>query len=300
MDWSIKVIYLQKLIRMKSFLLLLSIACVGQISAQVVDRGPYLQMPNHESIVVKWRTITMTTSKVWYGTDSTNLNQFVQSGALVSDHELKITGLNPSTKYYYKIGNTSNAFPTVVSKNSFTTHPLPGTSVPTRIWAIGDFGRGNQGQIDCRTSYEAYTGPRGTDVWLWLGDNAYDTGTDEQYQLKVFGHTGFKELFSYMPFWPSPGNHDYMSVWSESTLLGIPYQNISLDEHVGPYFDIVTVPQQAECGGVPSNLEVFYSFDYGDVHLQRRHAQVHVQELSSTYQIDEAESLKCRFRSQTR
>ncbi|MES2799942.1 MAG: metallophosphoesterase [Bacteroidota bacterium] len=259
---------------MKTLLLFCFSILLFSSQSQTILRGPYLQSVNHESIVVKWRTASLTNSRVWYGADSTNLVAFAEELPLTTEHEVKISGLLPSTKYYYKIGNTNVIYPSLAATHNFTTHPIPGTSVPTRVWAIGDFGRGNQGQIDCRTSFENYSGPRGTDVWLWLGDNAYDSGTDEQYQSKVFGHAGFKELFSYMPFYPSPGNHDYNSVWSESTLLGIPYQNIDLEDHEGPYFDIVTVPEQGECGGVASNLEVFYSFDYGDVHFLSLNSEV--------------------------
>lgn len=254
------------------FVLVLSIISVY---SQTVTRGPYMQSPNHESIIVMWRTDTNTDTKVWYGTDSTNLAQSVDINDNVKDHIVKITGLQAYTNYYYTVGNAAGQFPGIVSKQAFKTHPTPGTKdKPLRIWAIGDFGKGNSLQVDVKNSYEAYTGARGTDVWLWLGDNAYDDGSDGQYQSKVFNLPGFSDVFNYVPFWPSPGNHDYNTVWEESTLLGIPYTNIPLTEHEGPYFDMVNVPKYGEVGGYPSQLEVFYSFDYGDVHFLSLNSEV--------------------------
>lgn len=242
--------------------------------SQSIVRGPYMQSPTHESIKIMWRTSSSTSSKVWYGTDSTNLNLTAEINDNVTDHIVLLSNLDDSTTYFYQVGNLNGVLTTSISNHYFKTHPTPGTSVPVRVWAIGDFGRNNNGQIEVKQSYENWTGSRGTDVWLWLGDNAYSDGSDDEYQSKVFNVNGFSDVFSHLPFCPSPGNHDYNSVWEESTLLGIPYTNIALSSHTGPYFDIVEVPKYGEAGGYPSQHEVFYSFDYGDVHFLSLNSEV--------------------------
>lgn len=244
------------------------------IQAQSVIRGPYMQSPNHNSIKIMWRTDSNTDTKVWYGTDPNNLTFTATVNNNVKDHIIKITGLQPYTKYYYAVGDASGILGGNTLDHSFTTHPLPGSYVPIRIWATGDFGKGNQAQIETKQAFENYTGSRLADVWLWLGDNAYDDGKDQQYQDKVFGLSGFSDIFSKLPFYPSPGNHDYNEVWRASTTLGIPYTNIPLTNHQGPYYDIVEVPKYAETGGYPSSLEVFYSFDYGNVHFLSLNSEV--------------------------
>lgn len=259
---------------MKSTLLLTFFIISIHSFSQTITRGPYLQSPTHESIIVMWRTDQSLTSKVWFGTDSTNLNLISEVNSNVKDHIVKLTGLQPGTKYYYKVGAIGAPMSANISAHNFKTHPIPGSKVPMRAWAIGDFGRANAGQVDVKQSYMNYTGARGTDVWLWLGDNAYNDGSDAEYQQKVFTVNGFSDAFTHTPFWPSPGNHDYNSVWSESTLLGIPYANIPLSDHEGPYFDMVEVPKYAEAGGYPSQLEVFYSFDFGDVHFLSLNSEV--------------------------
>lgn len=256
-----------------TLLLLLGLNASAAFS-QTVIRGPYLQSNTHEGIIVMWRTSNATSSKVWYGTDSTNLTQTVFINDNVANHIVPITGLQPYTKYYYIVGDATNQLASDVSVQHFKTHPIPGTPTPTRVWATGDFGRGNAGQIETKQAFTNYTGERGADVWIWLGDNAYQDGTDNEYQTKVFALQGFSDIFTYTPFWPSPGNHDYNTVWAQSTLLGIPYQNIPLENHQGPYFDMIEVPRFAEAGGFPSQLEVFYSFDYGDVHFLSLNSEV--------------------------
>jgi hypothetical protein len=236
------------------------------VFSQQVIRGPYMQKVTDNSIIIKWRTDVATNSRVVFGMDETSLTNDVTLQNNVTEHTVQLSGLSPLTEYYYAVGNSTQILSGPQS-HRFRTHPLDGESAPVRVWAIGDFGKGNVEQVDVKNSYEAYTDTVETNVWIWLGDNVYDTGKDNEYQTKLFQLTGFKDIFNYIPFWPSPGNHDYDEVWAESTFFGIPYSNIPLNQHEGPYFDMVDVPQQGEAGGFPSQLEVYYSFDYGDVHF---------------------------------
>jgi hypothetical protein len=244
------------------------------VNSQILLRGPYLQSPTENSIVIKWRTSANTNSKVRFGTDSLNLSQNIVLNNSTKEHTVKISNLAPSTIYYYSVGNNSTSFTTPSASYRFKTNPVPGTEVPTRVWAIGDFGKGNTEQVAVKNSYMQYDDSSNTDVWIWLGDNVYNDGTDQEYQTKLFELNGFSDVFSWLPFWPSPGNHDYNTVWQESAFLGIPYSNIPLEDHEGPYFDLVYVPTEAEAGGFPSELELFYSFDYGDVHFLSLNSEV--------------------------
>ncbi len=258
------------------FLLLALVVSVNSIS-QVITRGPYLQQPTDNSITLMWRTDSFTDTYVWYGNSPSNLSQTTGVGNSATDHEFIITGLTPYTKYYYAVGTSSGLLSTPDSNHFFTTHPVPGTQQPIHVWAIGDFGKGNSGQLNVKNSYTTYAADNNlsTDVWLWLGDNAYNDGKDEEYQTKVFDYAGFSDIFSYTPFYPTPGNHDYNEVWSESVLFGIPYSNIPLEDHIGPYYNIVDVPENAEAGGIASQLEVYYSFDYGNVHFLSLNSEVY-------------------------
>jgi hypothetical protein len=83
-----------------------------------------------------------------------------------------------------------------------------------------------------------------------LGDNAYEVGTDDEYQGRVFDV--YSAILPRVPLWSTIGNHD----------AGQP----DPDGHI-PYLDIFTLPTQGEAGGVPSGTERYYSFDYANVHL---------------------------------
>lgn len=260
---------------MKILLPILCVFLTFLISAQTITRGPYMQTPTENSIIIKWRTDVPTDSKVAYGTDVNNLIETIVLTASTSEHTVYLSGLDDYTTYFYSVGNTTNMLTTPSIDYTFRTNPIPGTKVPIRAWAIGDFGKGNTQQVQVKQSYENYADTAHTDVWFWLGDNAYADGKDHEYDEKVFNVAGFSDMFSSQPFWPTPGNHDYIEVWNQSTLLNIPYSNIPFSQHEGPYYEIVDVPEQAEAGGEPSNYELFYSFDYGNVHFLSLNSEVY-------------------------
>ncbi len=217
-----------------------------------VTRGPYLQKGTPTSMVIQWRTDSSVQSIVNYGPSPQNLNQTVQQSSDTNEHLIEVTGLNPDQRYYYEITDGNNTLAGGDSTYYFQTSPEPGTDTSNvRIWAIGDFGANNQEQRDVRDAYLSFNDSSHTDIWMMLGDHAYDDGTDLEYQDRVF------DIYSYQlrntVSWPTPGNHDYNSV--------------SLGTTDGPYYDIFTVPTNGEAGGVPSGTEGYYSFDYGNIHF---------------------------------
>ena len=221
---------------MKSFFLAFClITSIG--FTQTIIRGPYLQSPTENSITIMWRTDVPSNSTAWFGQNQQQLAQTATGNSNTTEHTVLISGLTPNTKYYYAVGSQSIYGGNTLS-HYFYTNPVIGSQDSLRVWAIGDFGKGNAGQIAVKNSFLSWNSQNKTDVWLWLGDNAYNDGKDSDYQSKVFGLAGFSDIFSFMPFWPSPGNHDYNEVWQESAFLGIPYSNIPLEDHEGPYFII--------------------------------------------------------------
>jgi hypothetical protein len=236
-------------------LLLSSIA-----NAQVV-RGPYLQSPTSASIKIMWRTAGATNSKVMYGTDPQSLTMEVIDTAQVINHTVPVTGLQPNTQYYYSIGTTTQTLSGPDSLHRFKTAPSIGTIQPVKAWVMGDFGKGNSNQQQVRNSFEAYNPNFNADMWLWLGDNVYQDGTDLEYSTKVFDSIyGYHRLMKYLPFMPAPGNHDY-------NVISTPQASVHPNDQDGPYFDLIDVFTNGESGGVPSGTEKYYSFDYGNVHF---------------------------------
>jgi hypothetical protein len=226
--------------------------------AVTVTRGPYLQLGTPTNIIVRWRTDVATDSRVRFGTNLASLNFTATDPALTVNHEVRLDGLTPATRYFYSVGTSGSVLAGGDTNHFFITAPPPGTPKPTRIWVVGDAGtagRGNAGDIANQTAvrdaYYHFTGTNHTDLWLQLGDNAYDIGTDAQYQAAVFNM--YAALLRRSVTWPTLGNHDTAG----STAFVDTY----------PYFDIFTLPRNGEAGGVASGTEHYYSFDHANIHF---------------------------------
>lgn len=219
--------------------------------AAAVTRGPYLMMGTPDSMVIRWRTDVATNSRVQYGTTQGSLANTLDNATSTTEHELRVTGLTPETKYYYSVGSTGGVLAGNDATTFFQTGPLAGTARPTRIWVIGDAGTGSAVQTSVYNAYLAATGGVYTNLWLMLGDNAYSSGTDAEYSSKMFNNYG--TMFRQSSLWPTIGNHDAASADSAT--------------QTGPYYDQFTMPKNAEAGGVASGTEAYYSFNYANIHF---------------------------------
>jgi hypothetical protein len=213
-----------------------------------VTRGPYLQQGTPNSLLVRWRTDVASNSRVWFGTNSTELTRDAVDAAVTNEHIVLLAGLLPDTKYFYSIGFSNRA---VAGDATYHFVTPPTNAKPTRIWVIGDSGTADERPRSVYQAYTNYAGARYTDLWLMLGDNAYNTGTDSQYQEAVFEM--YPELLRQSVLWPTLGNHD--TAFSSNPSPSI------------PYFRIFSLPVNAESGGVPSGTEKYYSFNYGNIHF---------------------------------
>jgi hypothetical protein len=214
-------------------------------------RGPYLQSGTPDSITIRWRTASPTDSRVEYGTAIGSLDSLEQDSAATIEHEITLSSLFPDTTYYYAIGDTTDLLVGDDERHFFVTPPTPGSPDPMRVWVLGDSGTGDVNARAVRDAYYVFAGAEHTDLWLMLGDNAYHTGTDQEYQDKLFAV--YPEMLRKSVLWPSIGNHD--AIVSDPVA------------QTGPYFENFTLPAGGEAGGVVSSTEAYYSFDRGNVHF---------------------------------
>lgn len=255
---------------MRTFSILSILLVIGTAAvAQEVLRGPYLQMPTSNGMTVMWRTDVPVTARVYYGTSLSNvMDNFVDATVDTVNHSVRLIGLQPYTEYYYAIAAGETVLMGGEAMYRFRTSPEIGTVQPITVWSIGDFGKGNERQLNVMEGYRNFVGDDLSDIWLWLGDNAYSDGTDQEYQDHVFDEQyGMTDLMKRMPFMATPGNHDYLSI-SPPTVSQNPANN------TGAYYDIVDVPTYGEMGGVPSGYELYYSFDYGNVHFVSLNSEI--------------------------
>lgn len=226
----------------------------GGAITNTLSRGPYLQAGTTSSMNIRWRTLLAADSRVHYGTSANNLNMTATVVTSGTDHEVKITGLQPDTRYWYSIGSSDDTLQGDAN-NFFETLPVVGTKTLQRIGVIGDCGNNSTNQRNVRDQLSNYLGSNYMDSWILLGDNAYSSGTDAEFQAEFFNI--YKDKFlKQNPLYPTPGNHDYNNGSSTA-------QN----DHNVPYYDVFTMPTQGEAGGVASNNEAYYSFDIGNVHF---------------------------------
>ena len=162
------------------------------------------------------------------------------------NHVVRLSGLKPGTRYYYRIGTTDgSALAGGDADHYFQTLPEPGTREPVRVWVLGDSGTANPGALAVKNAYlELASAERETDLWLMLGDNAYERGTDEEYQRGLFDM--YPEILRNKILWPTQGNHDFGA---------------------NAYFNVFDLPTQGEGGGLASGTEKYYSFDYANIHI---------------------------------
>jgi len=217
------------------------------IDAITITRGPWLQRATPTAVTVRWRTLAAGNSRVWFGTAPGVYSTYVDDATSTTEHEIALSGLTPDTRYWYTVGSTTEVGAGGDSL-TFRTHPLAGADVPVRIWVLGDSGIPGAAQNAVRDAFTAWTGEREADVWLMLGDNAYNTGLDSEFQNGLF--TPYRQLLRRWTLWPTRGNHDVVRSGANND-----------------YYEFFTLPTAAEAGGTPSGTEAYYSFDYGPVHF---------------------------------
>lgn len=231
--------------------LALDVELRASTGATEVVRGPYLQIGGSDRVTVRWRTSVATDSRVTYGdADPGPIENVVDDPAIATEHQITLTDLTPSGRYRYSIGTTQAVLAGGGPDHTIVTAPPVGPAAPTRLWILGDSGTANQNARAVRDAYAAYVARSGRthDLWLMLGDNAYDAGTDVQYQAAVFDM--YPTTLRTSSLWPTRGNHDAL------------YAGGSND-----YYDAFSLPVAAEVGGLPSGTEAYYSFDRANIHF---------------------------------
>lgn len=246
------------------------------VAQENLSRGPMVQLTTRSSAVLVWRTVGPTIPLVRYGTSAADLDRVVlpvQMAIRVSpelaappelprlsqappntyQYEAYFSGLSEDTVYYYGIFDGDDLLSGCSEEFHFRTQPARDTARPLRFWVVGDSGTGTPPQIaafNAMTQFVANEGPP-LDAFLHLGDMAYNSGLDGEFQAKFFDI--YASLLRNTVTWPTMGNHEGRS---SSGLLGI-----------GPYYDAFVLPRNGEAGGVPSGSEAFYSFDLGPIHF---------------------------------
>lgn len=216
-------------------------------------REPYLQSASKTSIIIRWQTKRRNIGVVRIGKALHDVEKIFSESVEDDEHQLQLTGLTPNTRYYYSVGTSKYSFYSG-KEYWFKTSPNK-TESPIRFWVTGDQGQAGEIQNNVRDSMLSWTKKNtlksnkkgiksNLDFWLTTGDNAYRSGTNHQFQSNFF--SPYKSILKHTPVWPAYGNHDARR-WT--------------------FFNVFSLPTKAEVGGVASETENYYSFNYGNLHV---------------------------------
>ncbi|MDF2456412.1 MAG: metallophosphoesterase [Cytophagaceae bacterium] len=247
---------------MKKLLLLLSFIAlfVGTSTAQTLY--PYLQTPTSSSIWVSWKTASGTETEVNWGAASGALTNTVSgtsesmtdagySGGYIY-HLAKIEGLNPDTRYFYKVKTGTQTS----SEYSFKTSPVNGSAPAdghVRIVVVGDNQLKDEPRYDSimvrikRKLTQKYGSNFNDSVQfiLMLGDQV-DIGTLDHYENTHMKRT--KYLSGHLPIMTAVGNHETYGA-----------QNLEL------YKKHFVLDDNLMYHGISSGSEYYYAFQIGNV-----------------------------------
>jgi hypothetical protein len=254
------------------------------------SRAPYLQFASPSLIHVVWRTEGPIDPVVRFGKDASKLDQEVRGTGIVAraalgtkgqpipprweplrtpanlalpklhsapigtfQYEVKLDKLEPDTKYFYAVYDDAKRLTPDDGSYFFMTHPQPGPEREVRFWVTGDGGTGKEAQVAVHEAMlkAVDTEKKPLSFWLHVGDMAYNTGRDVEFQTRFFEI--YDRTLRNKVCWPTMGNHEGMT---SSGKTGI-----------GPYYDAYVVPTRAETGGVASGTEAYYSFNYAHIHF---------------------------------
>jgi len=213
------------------------------------EREPYIQSLGSNSVVIRWQSEELVQGRVELYKRNAEVLFTKEESRSKEVHEVSIKGLESATRYYYRLYHNENLYKGG-SEYWFETAPVTASNSAVRLWLLGDPGRSGKPIQSVKNAMQTWVnknpreGYSDLNLIISTGDNAYDHGTNEEYQKNLF--SVHNDVFKNYVFWPVYGNRDAKG-WS--------------------FFNLFSFPAEAELGGVASGTERYYSIDYGQLHL---------------------------------
>jgi acid phosphatase type 7 len=209
-----------------------------------IVKGPYLQWPTQNSMIIMWETSDEATSEVSYsqtervhrGLDGRHRTldetlEVVRSNTLCRIHRVTIQGLEPGTTYHYRVRSTGSHGETITSDE----HPFKtagGSDQPFSFAVTAE--TGGYGDDEINSLLFGQMVDKRPDFALFVGD-VVENGDNYDEWDRYFFEPG-NSLFHHTPFYLCMGNHEEQSKW---------------------YSEFVSFPDP----------KTYYSFDYGNAHF---------------------------------
>ena len=176
---------------------------IGEVfpgTVPIITRGPLIQNPDGLSTTVQldWWTDQVTDGTVEYGLTE-SLGNTVTAGTRDYHHKVKLVGLSPDTRYFYRFISNGHV---VESGHTFRTLASPGSAAPVSFAIIGDFGSSSGAEREIARLIDLANLP----MVITLGDNVYPFGSQLAYDFHwLRPYQGVNAKAMVFPTW---GNHD--------------------------------------------------------------------------------------------
>ncbi len=209
--------------------------------AVVLQRFPYLQSAQADSLSILWRTSVGAASKVRYkATGAADWQEQSGTVKVINDTTVEnlvtLRGLQYGTTYAYQVLTDGQQLADG-EELRFRSSVSPTDSVFV-FFAAGDIGEAvEDGGTPDKLGKTMWAHNSDYQLGVLLGDIIYPDGQAEGYDQHLFPY--FKNVFARTPVWPVPGNHDWGSDYETNYALQ---------------------------WKLPGN-EHYYSFDQGKVHF---------------------------------
>ncbi len=105
-------------------------------------RAPYIQMLTRDSVIIRWMTEENQLGIVRFGEDRKYMSTIEIESSPAKNHAVKLSNLEPATRYYYQTGTIDAFHEQDTDKQWFYTHPEQ--VQPARVWVIGDSGKAGE------------------------------------------------------------------------------------------------------------------------------------------------------------
>jgi hypothetical protein len=200
-----------------------------------LNRHPWLQNMTQTSAIVLWRTTGSTDTVIEYGSSASLGLTAGDPNASTDDHQVTLSGLQPGTRYTYRV--LSGGQP-VTTRTSFVTAPAS-TATTLTFLAFGDSGTGSAEQF----AVADQMAQDDADFVLHLGDILYPDGGAgnivPEYNRLFF--EPYRNMLDTRCMFPAPGNHDRHDFFK-------------------PYRETFITPNN----GLPLIGELYYSFEWAN------------------------------------
>lgn len=221
----------------------------AQPPPHAITCGPYLQNPGTTVMTVMWETAAPSAGRILYGTSPEYAWSFDEPEAIVL-HAVRLSGLQPGTRYHYKVISTRAGTQPDARAGTFVTAPAGSGSFS--FAAFGD-SRDNPILLEALAGKVAAAAPA---FFIHVGDFVSNGRNSALWRRDFFAPAA--ALLRTAPLLPVLGNH----------------------ENYAPQYFEYFAPPAVESG---SRTEAWYSCNYGCAHVTVLDSQQDLRPTSAQY-----------------